>query len=106
MLSIYPLNLHLVPGKSISPATVTLLGNAELHALALWQTDPRLLATNDADSRVSDMHVTIGTELSLQDVRLAGGELVVDSVLNVDNVETSVVTLTVSDDTNTTLHLC
>ena len=37
-----------------------------------------------------------------QDVGLSGRELVVDGVLDVDNVETSVVALAVSDDTNTT----
>jgi hypothetical protein len=36
------------------------------------------------------------------DVGLTSGELVVNSVLQVDNVEASVVALTVSDDTNTT----
>ena len=40
---------------------------------------------------------------NLQDVAFSGGELVVDSVLDVDNVETSIVTLTVSDNTDTTL---
>jgi hypothetical protein len=41
-------------------------------------------------------------ESNLHNVGLTGGELVVDSVLQVDNVEASVVALTVSDDTNTT----
>ena len=38
---------------------------------------------------------------NLHNVGLTSGELVVNSVLQVDNVETSVVALTVSDDTNT-----
>jgi hypothetical protein len=38
----------------------------------------------------------------LHNVGLTSGELVVNSVLQVDNVEASVVALTVSDDTNTT----
>lgn len=42
---------------------------------------------------------------SLQDVVLTRGELIVDSILDVDNVETSIVTLTVRDDTNTALFL-
>jgi hypothetical protein len=39
---------------------------------------------------------------NLHNVGLTSGELVVNSVLQVDNVEASVVALTVSDDTNTT----
>lgn len=39
---------------------------------------------------------------NLHDVGLTGGELVVNGVLQVDNVEASVVTLTMADDTNTT----
>lgn len=77
--------LHLVAGKSVRPAAVTLLSNGELHTLALGQADPGLLLAND------------------EDVGLTSGELVVNSVLDVDNVETSVVALTVSDDTDTTL---
>ena len=42
---------------------------------------------------------------NLQNVCLTCGEFVFNSVLDVDNIETSVVTLTVSDHTNTTLHL-
>lgn len=40
-------------------------------------------------------------ERNLHDVGLTSGELVVNSVLDVDNVEASVVALTVGDDTNT-----
>lgn len=40
--------------------------------------------------------------VDIHDVGLTSGELVVNSVLQVDNVEASVVALTVSDDTNTT----
>jgi len=54
-----------------------------LHTLALWQTDPRLLRPNN------------------EDVALTRGKLVVNSVLDVDNVEASVVALSVGDDTNT-----
>jgi hypothetical protein len=74
-----------VASKSVRPAAVTLLSNAELDALALGQTDPGLLLAND------------------EDVGLTSGELVVNSVLDVDNVETSIVALTVGDDTDTTL---
>lgn len=55
-----------------------------LDTLALRQTDPRLLLTND------------------EHVSLPSSELVVDGVLDVNNSETTVMSLTVSDDTNTT----
>lgn len=54
-----------------------------LDTLALGEGDPRLLTAND------------------EDVALTGSELVVNGVLDVDDVETTVVALTVSDDTNT-----
>jgi hypothetical protein len=76
---------HLVAGESERPTAVTLLSNAELDTLALRQADPGLLLADD------------------EDVALTGGELVVNSILNVDDVETSVVALTVGNDTNTTL---
>ena len=69
--------------KSKGPSAITLLGDAELDTLALWQGDPGLLTTDD------------------EDVRLTGSELVVDGVLDVHDVETSVVALTVGDNTNT-----
>lgn len=78
------LQLHLVASESVGPAAVTLLSNGELDALALGQRDPWLLLAND------------------DNVGLTSGELVVNSVLQVDNVEASIVTLTVGDDTNTT----
>lgn len=65
-------------------AAVTLLSNGELDTLALGQGDPGTLSTND------------------KDVGLAGGKGVVNSILEVDNVETSIVTLTVGDNTDTT----
>lgn len=55
-----------------------------LDTLALGQRDPGLLLSND------------------EDVGLTGSESVVNSVLDVDNVETTIVTLTVGDNTNTT----
>lgn len=55
-----------------------------LDTLALGQRDPGLLLSND------------------EDVGLTGGEGVVNGVLDVDDVETSVVALTVGDDTDTT----
>lgn len=55
-----------------------------LDTLALGEGDPGLLLADD------------------EDVGLTGGEGVVNSVLNVDDVETTIVALTVSDDTNTT----
>lgn len=54
-----------------------------LDALALRQRDPRLLLTND------------------EDVALTSGELVVDGVLDVHDVEATVVALPVRDDTDT-----
>jgi hypothetical protein len=91
--------LHL--GTSHSAAAISLLSNGQLwpvskwsnrgrleevylDTLALGQTDPWLLLAND------------------EDVALPSGELVVDGVLDVDNVEASIMSLTVSDDTNTT----
>lgn len=96
--------LRLVGSGVESPAAVTLLSNRELRielayekrlqyeidentyldTLALRQANPRLLMTND------------------EDVGLASSEGVVNSVLDVDNAETTIVTLTVSDGTNTT----
>ena len=74
---------RLVPSKSISPPPIPLLRNAQLHTLALRQRDPRLLAPDD------------------EDVALARRELVVDRVLDVHDVEASVVTLAVRDDADT-----
>lgn len=90
-------------GNGVSTAAVTLLSNGELpkwlererlsavekfvtylDTLALGQGDPGLLLAND------------------KHVRLTSSESVVDGILDVDNVETTIVTLTVSDDTNTT----
>lgn len=71
-------------GNGIRPAAVTLLSNGELDTLALGQRDPWLLLAND------------------DDVGLTSGELVVNSILQVDNVEATVVTLTMVDNTNTT----
>ena len=54
-----------------------------LDTLALGQTYPWLFAADD------------------EDVAFPGSELVVNGVLDVDNVETTVVTFSVGDDTNT-----
>lgn len=91
----------LVASDGVGAAAVTLLSNGELHpelaivshilrkstnldTLALGERDPGLLAAND------------------EDVALTGSELVVNGILDVDDVETTVVALTVGDDTNTT----
>lgn len=71
---------HLLEGT----AAVTLLSDGELDTLALGQGDPGLVLTDD------------------EDVGLAGGEGVVNSVLDVDDVETTIVALTVGNDTDTT----
>lgn len=68
----------------MSPATISLLGDAELDTLALGQRDPGALGADD------------------EDVGLTSGEGVVNGVLDVDDVETTIVSLTVGDDTNTT----
>lgn len=77
------LHIFLLCLVSQSTAAVTLLSNGELDTLALGQGDPGLLLAND------------------EDVALTGGKGVVNGVLDVDNVEASVVALTVGDDTNT-----
>ena len=69
---------------SLGTSAISLLSNAELDTLALWKGDPWLLGTND------------------ENVALTGSEGVVDGVLDVDNVETSIVALAVGDNTNTT----
>lgn len=75
---------NLVASQGLGAAAVALLGDGELDTLALGQGDPGLLGADD------------------EDVGLTGGEGVVDGVLDVDDVETSVVALTVGDDTDTT----
>jgi len=67
------------------PTTVTLLSDRELDTLALWQTDPWLFTAND------------------EDVALTGCEFIVHGILDVHDVEATVVTLTMRDDTHTTL---
>ena len=68
----------------MSTSAVSLLCNGELDALALWQRDPRLLGSDD------------------ENVALPGSERVVYGILDVNNVEASIVALAVGDDTNTT----
>ena len=73
-----------MPHLSKGTAAVTLLSDGELDTLALGQGDPGLVLTDD------------------EDVGLTGGEGVVNGVLDVDDVETTIVALTVGDDTDTT----
>jgi hypothetical protein len=73
-----------VASQSVGSAAVTLLSDGELDTLALGQGHPGLLGTDD------------------ENVALTGGEGVVNGILDVDDVETTIVALTVSDDTNTT----
>ena len=68
----------------MSTSAISLLGNRKLDTLALWQRDPWLLRTND------------------EDVAFTGSKGVVYGILDVDNVETSIVTLSVGNNTNTT----
>lgn len=70
--------------QSVGSSAVTLLSNGELDTLALGQGDPGLLLAND------------------ENVALTGSEAVVNGILDVDDVEATIVTLTVGDDTNTT----
>lgn len=65
-------------------AAITLLSDSELDTPALGEGDPGLLSADD------------------ENVALTGSERVVNGILKVDNVEASIVTLTVGDDTNTT----
>ena len=59
------------------------MGKTNLDTLALRQTNPRLVLAND------------------ENIVLSCCERVVDGILDVDDVETAIVSLTVSDDTNT-----
>jgi len=68
----------------MSTSAISLLGDRKLDTLALWQRDPWLLRTDN------------------ENVGFSGGKAVVYGILDVDNVETSIVTLSVSDNTNTT----
>ena len=70
--------------NGVCASAISLLSNGQLDTLTLWQRNPWLLGSNH------------------EDVVLTGSEGVVYGILDVDNVETSVVTLTVSNDTNTT----
>lgn len=76
--------IHNLVRDLVSASAVTLLSDGELDTLALGQRDPGLVLAND------------------ENVALTGGEAVVNGILDVDDVETTVVALTVSDDTNTT----
>lgn len=71
-------------GDGLGTPAVTLLSDGELDTLALGQGDPGLLSAND------------------ENVALTSGESVVNGILQVHNVEATIVTLTVGDDTNTT----
>ena len=65
-------------------SAVSLLRNGKLDTLTLWQRNPRLFRTNN------------------EDIVLTGSERVVNGILDVNDVKASVVTLTVSNDTNAT----
>lgn len=74
---------RLVTSNGAGALAVALLGDGELDTTSLGEGDPGLLLADD------------------EDVALTGGEGVVNLVLEVDNVETTVVTLTVGEDANT-----
>merc|ERR1712129_186681 len=67
----------------VRPPAISLLGNGQLDTLALWQANPRLLLAND------------------ENVALTGGEFVVNGILDVNDVEATIVTLPVRDHTDT-----
>jgi hypothetical protein len=90
-----------VTSNGLGPAAVTLLSNGELDTLTLGKADPWLFTANDAVVGLATAHHNPSQGYS-QDVALTGGELVVHGILDVHNVETSVVALTVGDDTDTT----
>lgn len=69
--------------QGVSASAVTLLSNGKLDTLALGQGDPGLLGAN------------------YKDVGLPGSEGVVNGILDVDDIETTIMTLTVGDDTDT-----
>lgn len=79
-----PIDISCLVSSSVSSAAVALLSDGKLDTLALGEGDPGLLSTDD------------------ENVALTGSERVVNGVLEVDNVEASIVTLTVGDDANTT----
>jgi len=66
----------------MSTTTISLLSDGELYTLALRQTYPRLLASDDE-------HVT-----------LTSGKGIVNGILDVDDVETTIVAFSVCDHTN------
>jgi len=70
--------------KSGGTTTISLLGNGQLDTLALWQTDPRLVLSND------------------ENIAQSCGEGVVNGILDVDNIETTIVALTMCHYTHTT----
>jgi hypothetical protein len=74
---------RLATSQILRPSSITLLGDGQLDALALRQGDPRLLASND------------------KDVGLTRGKGVVNGILDVHNVEASIVTLAMCDHANT-----
>ncbi|KAG8671592.1 hypothetical protein FPOAC1_004843 [Fusarium poae] len=76
--------IHNLVRDGVSASAVTLFSDGELDTLALGQRDPGLVLANN------------------ENVALTGGEAVVNGILDVDDVETTIVTLTVGDDTNTT----
>jgi hypothetical protein len=73
-----------VTSQSVGTSPVSLLSNGKLDTLTLGQGDPGLLAAND------------------ENVALTGSKGVVNGILQVDDVEATIVTLTVGDDANTT----
>jgi len=76
-------SLRATLGSLDSTTAISLLGDRQLNTLALGQRDPWLLLAND------------------EDVGLSSSEGVINGILDVDDVEATIVSLTVSDNTNT-----
>jgi hypothetical protein len=75
--------IRLVACDGMRTSAISLLSNCELDTLTLWQRDPWLLRTDD------------------EDVVLTGSEGIVYGILDMHNVEASIVTLSVGNDANT-----
>mgnify|MGYP007046642641 FL=1 len=84
MEQVYYLRVHSLQA-ALGSSSVTLLGDGQLDTLTLWQGHVRLAG--------------IGTDD--EDVGLSGDESVLQSVLDVDQVETTLVLLSVDNNTNT-----
>lgn len=77
-------NLQIAMLFLLCQTTIPLLSNGKPHSLSTWQRDEGLLAPND------------------KNVGQSRGKGIANSIFDVDNIEGTMVTLTVGDVTNTT----